>query len=69
MGWSMLPFTFLTTPMNTNKPELTPEELQMLEANRRLQAFTDQIMRECFPSLLNPKKEFDAIPNKEEDTK
>jgi hypothetical protein len=70
MGWSMLPFTFPTTPMNNNdKPELTPEELQVLEASRRLQAFTDQVMRECFPSLFNPKKEFDALPNKEEGTK
>lgn len=62
-----------------NKPNpdnpMTPEEQQMLEASRRLQAFTDQVMKECFPSIFEGNKtdsltqeQFDALPNKE-DTK
>ncbi len=50
---------------NNDKPQLTPEQLQMLEANRRLQEFTDKIMQECFGFP----KPLDALPNKEDEAK
>lgn len=46
------------------KPELTPEQLQMLEANRRLMEFTNEIMSTYFKMglIMDPKKD-DTKPN------
>lgn len=55
----------IPNPMNQEpKPELTPEQLQMLEANRRLMEFTNEILSTYFPmgSLMHPKKD-DTKPN------